>query len=107
MVVFVVVKFIDEPPDEERHGMIQAAMHLTKDPKTVDVAVDDEKENTLIAVFKMKNEAMYKDIEKIWPLFAKITRSRNDMTVSFEQEKAYDLRIGKQNTGVKLGTSGV
>ncbi|MFO7877021.1 MAG: hypothetical protein R6U55_10625 [Desulfovermiculus sp.] len=96
MVVFVKVEFIGKPPYEERQGMIQAAKHLTKDPKTVDVAVDDEKENMLIAVFRMKNEAMYKAIEKIWPLFAKITRSRNDMTVSFEQEKAYDLRKGNK-----------
>ena len=96
MVVFVKVEFIGKPPYEERQGMIQAAMHLTKDPKTVDVAVDDEKGNTLIAVFRMKNEAVYKAIEKIWPLFAKITRSRNDMTVSFEQEKVYDLRKGNK-----------
>ena len=96
MVVFVKVEYVSKPPYIERQAMIQAAMHLTKDQKTVEVDVDDEKENTLIAVFRMKNEAMYKAIEKIWPLFEKITRSRNDMTVWFEQEKAYDLRKGNK-----------
>ena len=92
MVVLVMVDFIGKPPNEARQGMINAAMKLTKNPKTVDVSLDDEKENTLIAVFRMKNEASYKAIEKVWPLFAKITRSRSDMTVRFIQEKAYDLR---------------
>jgi hypothetical protein len=52
MVVFVKVEFIGKPPYKERQGMIQAATHLTKDPKTVDVAVDDERENTLMYSFR-------------------------------------------------------
>lgn len=98
MVVCVKIEFLGEPPDEERQGMIQAAMTLTKDPETVNVAPDSESLNTLMAVFRMKNEAQYKAIEKVWPQFARCTPSRNDMTVWFEQEKAYDLRTRRRGT---------
>jgi hypothetical protein len=98
MVVCVRVEFLEEPPDEERQGMIQAAMMLTKDRKTVDVSPDIESLNTLIAVFRMKNEAQYRAIEKVWPRFSMCTPSRNDMTVWFEQEKAYDLRTHGRGT---------
>ena len=98
MVVCVEIEFIGEPPDEERQGMIQAAMTLAKDPKTVNVDLDSESLNTLVAVFSMKNEAQYRAIEKVWPQFAMCTPSRNDMTVWFEQEKAYDLRTRGRGT---------
>ena len=102
MVVCVKVEFLGEPPDEERQGMIQAAMMLTKDRKTVYVSPDSESLNTLIAVFRMKNEAQYRAIEKVWPRFSMCTPSRNDMTVWFEQEKAYDLRTrGQGRAGQK------
>ncbi len=92
MVVTVTVQFFDEPSDEERQDLLAAAWNLTKDRNTVSVLPGIESENTLIAVFKMKNEAQYKAIERVWPQFARHTLSRDHMAVRFEQEKAYAIR---------------
>jgi hypothetical protein len=91
MVVSVKVHFLGKPLEEVRQGMIQAAMSLSKNPNTVSVTLEHESKNVLVAVFRMKNEAQYKAIEKVWPNFAIATQSRTEMTVWFEQEKAYDL----------------
>ena len=101
MMVFVKINFFEEPPQEELYGMIKAAMSLTKDQKTVYVDQDNEAKNALIAIFKMKNEAQYKAIEKVWPRFASCTPSRTDMSVRFEKEGLYKNCPGLQvNDGI-------
>ncbi len=96
MVVLVTVNFPEDPSQDERQAMMQAAKSLAKDPDTVEVVQDNESRNALKAVFRMKNEAQYKAVEKVWPRFKMSTPSRIEMSVRFEQEKAYHLRTNKR-----------
>ncbi|WP_291323191.1 hypothetical protein [Desulfonatronospira sp.] len=96
MVVLVTVHFSGNPTQDEQQAMIQAAKSFAKDPDKVEVVEDNESRNKLTAVFRMKNEAAYKAVEKVWPRFKMSTPSRIDMSVRFEQEKAYDLRTNKR-----------
>jgi hypothetical protein len=93
MVVEVTMKFFGEPTDAERQGMIKAAMKLTKNPTTISVEKSPESPKALLAVFRMKNEAGYKAVDPVARMFRKLNPSYNDMSISFEQEKAYDLRM--------------
>lgn len=95
MVVEVTMMFFGEPTDAERQGMIKAAMKLTKNPATVSVKASLESPKALLAVFRMKNEAGYKAVDPVARMFRKCNPSYNDMSISFEQEKAYDLRTAK------------
>ena len=95
MVVVVNMEFFDEPTDVQRQGMIKAAMKLTKNPASVSVQKSPESSKTLLAVFRMKNEAQYKAVTPVARTFRKLAHSYNDMTISFEQEKAYDQRMKK------------
>ena len=92
MVVAVTMEFFDEPTDAQRQGMIKAAMKLTKNPASVSVQESRESSKTLLAVFRMKNEAQYKAVTPVARAFRKWAHSYSDMTISFEQEKAYDQR---------------
>jgi len=95
MVVEVTMKFFGEPTDAERQGMIKAATKLTKNPASVSVEKSPGSPKALLAVFRMKNEAGYKAVDPVARMFRKWNPSYNDMSISFEQEKAYDLRMQK------------
>ncbi len=95
MVVEVTMKFFGEPTDAERQGMIKAAMKLTKNPTNVSVEKSPESKKTLLAVFRMKNGPGYKAVDPVARMFRKWNPSYNDLSISFEQEKAYDLRMQK------------
>lgn len=92
MVVQVTMHFFGEPTDAERQGMLQAAMKLTKNPASVSVEISPKSQKALLAVFRMKNEAGYKAVDPIARMFRRCNPAYNDMSISFEQEKAYDQR---------------
>lgn len=93
MVVAVTMKFFGEPTDSERQGMIKAAMELTKSPASVSVVRSPESPKALLAIFRMKNESGCKAVDPVARMFRKWNLSYNDMSISFEQEKAYDQRM--------------
>lgn len=95
MVVEVTMHFVGVPTDAERQGMIKAAMKLTKNLASVSVEISPKSQKALLAVFRMKNEAGYKAVDPVARMFRRCNPSYNDMSISFEQEKAYDLRTKK------------
>jgi hypothetical protein len=61
MVAGVEIEFFERPTDNEIHIMSLAAQELTKDPFTVEISKSDDLPNIATAIFRMKNEAQYKD----------------------------------------------
>lgn len=90
------MQFFNEPTDAEIQGMIKAAMKLTKNTASVDVKKSPESPKSLLAVFRMKNEAQYKAVGPVARTFRKWSPSYNDMSITFKQEKAYDRRMKKE-----------
>ncbi len=72
-----------------------AAQELTKDSFTVEILKSDDLPNIATAIFKMKNEAQYKVVDRVALTFKRLIPFYNDMTIWFEQEKAYDPRNRK------------
>ncbi|MFA7062174.1 MAG: hypothetical protein WC156_15325 [Pedobacter sp.] len=48
---------------------------------------------TFLAIFRMKNESEYKAIDTVACMFRNWNQSYNDITISFEHEKAYGLKM--------------
>jgi hypothetical protein len=93
VLVEVTMQFLVEPTDAEKNGMIESAMKLTKNPASVIVEKTKKYPKALLAIFRMKNEAEYKAVEQIAHIFKRFNPLYSDITISFEQEKAYDLRM--------------
>ena len=92
MVVAVEIQFFERPTDNEINSMRLAAQNLTKDRFTVEISNSDDLSNIATAIFRMKNEAQYKVVDRVALAFRRLISSYRDMTIWFEQEKAYDLR---------------
>ncbi len=97
MVTGVEIKFIERPTNNEIHFMRLAAQKLTKDPFTIEISKSDELANVATAIFRMKNEAQYKVVDRVALTFRRMIPFNSKMTIWFMQEKAYDLR----NRGAK------
>ena len=69
-----------------------AAQKLTKDPFTVEISKSDDLPKIVTVIFRMKNEAQYKVVVRVAITFKRLIPIYRDMTIWFEQEKAYDLR---------------
>ena len=69
-----------------------AAQKLTKDPSTVEISKSDHLSNIVTAIFRMKNEAQYKVVDRVALTFRRLTPFNSKMTIWFMQEKAYDFR---------------
>ena len=95
MVVGVEIHFLEKPTDNEVHFMRLAAQNLTKDPSTVEIMKSDDLSNIATAIFRMKNQAQYKVVDRVALAFKRLIPPYRDMTIWFEQEKAYDLRNRK------------
>ena len=95
MVLAVEIQFFERPTDNEIHFMRLAARKLTKDPFTVEILKSDDLPNIATAIFRMKNEAQYKVVDGVASTFRRLIPLYKDMTIWFEQEKAYDLRYRK------------
>jgi len=93
LVVEVTMQFLVEPTDAEKIGMIKSAMKLTKNSASVIVEKSKKYPKALLAIFRMKNEAEYKVVEQVAHIFKGFNPLYCDITISFEQEKAYDLRM--------------
>lgn len=92
MVTGVEIEFCERPSDNEIHSMRLAAHKLTKDPLTVEISKSDDFPNIATAIFRMKNEAQYKVVDRVALTFKRLLTYNIDMKIWFEQEKAYDLR---------------
>ena len=86
---------MERPTDNEVHFMRLAAQKLTKDASTVEISKSDALSNIATAIFKMKNEAQYKVVDRVALTFRRLIPFYRNMTIWFEQEKAYDLRNRK------------
>ena len=93
LIVEVTMQFLVEPTDAEKNGMIKSAIKLTKNPASVIVEKTKKYPKALLAIFRMKNEAEYKVVEQVAHIFKGFNPLYCDITISFEQEKAYDLRM--------------
>ena len=92
MVVGVEIRFLERPTDNEVHFMRLAAQKLTKDRFTVEISKSDDLPNIATAIFRMKNEAQYKAVDRVASTFRRLIPFNSEMTIWFMQEKAYDLR---------------
>lgn len=92
MVVGVKIEFSKRPTENELHFMRIAAGELTKDPFTVEISQSDDLPKVATAIFRMKNEAQYKVVDRVALTFKRLIPFYRDMTIWFKQEKAYDLR---------------
>jgi hypothetical protein len=92
MVTGVEIKFIERPTDNEIHFMRLAAEELTKDPFSVEISKSDDLPIIATAIFRMKNEAQYKVVDRVALTFRRLIPFNSEMTIWFLQEKAYDLR---------------
>ena len=92
MVVGVEIQFLERPTDNEVHFMRLAAQKLTKDSSTVEIMKSDDFSNIATAIFRMKNEAQYKVVDRVALTFRRLIPFNSKMTIWFMQEKAYDLR---------------
>jgi hypothetical protein len=93
MVAGVKIKFFKRLTENELHFMRLAAEKLTKDPSTVEISKSDDLPKVATAIFRMKNEAQYKVVDRVASTFKGLIPFYSDMTIWFEQEKAYDSRI--------------
>ena len=92
MVVGVEIQFLERPTDNEVHFMRLAAQKLTKDSSTVEIMKSDDLSNIATAIFRMKNEAQYKVVDRVALTFRRMIPFNSEMTIWFKQEKAYDHR---------------
>ncbi len=92
MVAGVEIEFFERPTDNEIHIMRLAAQELTKDPFTVEISKSADLPKIATAIFRMKNEAQYKVVDQVTLTFKRLIPFYREMTIWFEQEKAYDLR---------------
>ena len=92
MVTGFEIKFHERPTDNEIHFMRLAAKGLTKDPFTVEISKSDDLPKIATAIFRMKNEAQYKAVDRVASTFRRLIPFKSEMTIWFMQEKAYDLR---------------
>ena len=76
--------------------VVEVTMELTKNTARVDVKKSPKSPDTLLAVFRVKNEAQYKAVGPVARTFRKWSPSYNDMSISFAQEKAYDRPTKKE-----------
>lgn len=95
MVTGVEIQFFERPTDKDIHFMRLAAQELTKDPFTVEISKSDDLPNMATVIFRMKNEAQYKVVDRVALAFKRLIPFYGDMAIWFEQEKAYDLRNRK------------
>ena len=72
-----------------------AAQKLTKDSSTVEIMRSDDFSNIATAIFRMKNEAQYKVVDRVASSFRRMIPFNSEMTIWFKQEKAYDIRSRK------------
>jgi hypothetical protein len=94
MVAGIKIHFFERPTDNEIHFRL-AAQELTKDPFTVEISKSDDLPNIATAIFRMKNKAQYKVVDRVALTFKRLIPFYKDMTIWLEQEKAYDLRNHK------------
>ena len=92
MVAGVEIQFFERPTDNEIHFMRLAAQKLTKDSFTVEISKSDDLPKIATAIFRMKNEAQYKVVDRVALNFRRLIPFNSKMTIWFMQEKAYDLR---------------
>ena len=95
MVVVVKIEFFERPTDNAIHSMGLAAHGLTKDPFTVEISKSDDLQKIATVIFRMKNEAQYKVVDRVALAFKRLIPFYRDMAIWFEQEKAYGLRNRK------------
>jgi len=92
MVAGVEIQFYERPTDNEIHFMRLAAQKLTKDPFTIEISKSDDSSKIATAIFRMKNEAQYKVVDRLALTFRRLIPFYSSMAIWFQQEKAYDLR---------------
>ena len=95
MVAGVEIEFSDRPTENEIHLMRLAAEKLTKDPFRIEIQKSDDFPKKATVIFRMKNEAQYKVVDWMVDIFRRMIPDYRDMTIWFEQEKAYDLQNPK------------
>ncbi len=95
MIAGVEIEFSDEPTNNELHFMVLAAEKLSKDPSDIQIQKSDDFPEKATVIFRMKNEAQYKVVDWISDVFKRMIPDHRDMTIWFQQEKAYDLKNSK------------
>ena len=95
MVAGVEIEFSDRPTENEIHLMRLAAEKLTKDLFRIEIQKSDDFPKKATVIFRMKNAAQYKSVERVAGTFKYMIPDYRDMTIWFEQEKAYDLQNPK------------
>jgi hypothetical protein len=95
MVVGVEIEFSDVATENEIHLMRLAAEKLTKDPFRIEIQKSDDFPKKATVIFRMKNEAQYKVVDWMVDIFRHMIPDYRDMTIWFEQEKAYDFQNPK------------
>ncbi len=81
MVTTVEMQFFERPTDNEIHFMRLAAQKLTKDPFIVEILKSDDLPNIATAIFRMKNEAQYKVVDRVVLAFKRLILFYRDMTI--------------------------
>ena len=95
MVTGVEIEFPDKPTENDISIMKLAAEKLTKDPFRIEIQKSDDYPKKTTVIFRMKNEAQYKVLNLVAKTFRYMLPDYRDMTIWFEQEKAYDLKNSK------------
>ncbi len=89
MVAGVKIKFFERPTENELHFMRLAAEELTKDTFSVEISKSDDLPKIASVIFRMKNEAQYKVVDRVALTFKRLIPFYSDMTIWFKQEKVY------------------
>jgi CRISPR/Cas system-associated endonuclease Cas3-HD len=95
MVTGVEIEFTNKPTENEIHLLRLAAEKLTKNPFRIEIEKSDDFPKKATVIFRMKNAAQYKAVEGVADIFRYMIPDYRDMTIWFEQEKAYDLKNPK------------
>ncbi len=95
MVAGVEIEFSDRPTENEIHSLRLAAEKLTKDPSRIEIQKSDDFPKKATVIFRMKNAAQYKVVDWVADIFRYMIPDYRDMTIWFDQEKAYDLQNPK------------
>jgi len=95
MVTGVEIEFSKKPTENEIHLMRLAAEKLAKDPIRIEISKSDELPKKATVIFRMKNEAQYKVVDRVAGTFKYMIPEYRDMIIWFRQEKAYDLQNAK------------